>query len=123
MTEARPIACSLEAAALQARLNEIAEAGGSYLLESSRDGSRHLLRFLASDGARRRLEAIVAAETQCCSFLDLKLEERNGELQLTIAAPAEGQAVADELAATFARDGGAGIRTRIHGFGDRAHSR
>jgi hypothetical protein len=50
---------------------------------------------------RERLEEIVAAEAECCSFLDLALEEQSAELVLSIAAPKGGQAVADELAAAF----------------------
>jgi hypothetical protein len=47
-------------------------------------------------------EEIVAAETKCCSFLDLALEECGGELTLAVAALQDGQVVADELAAAFA---------------------
>jgi hypothetical protein len=102
MTEGAPIACSLSASDLRQRLSEIAEVGAYSLIERSADGGRHLLRFRSSDETRQRLQAIVAAEAKCCSFLDLSLEGRGGELVLSISAPEDGQLVADELAAAFA---------------------
>lgn len=102
MTEALPIACSLGAGDLKRRLAAIAEIGDESLIGREADGERHLLRFRSDAGTRKRLEEIVAAEAECCSFLDLALEEGGGELVLSIAAPQDGQAVADGLAATFA---------------------
>jgi hypothetical protein len=102
MTEEAPIACSLGASDLRQRLSEIIEVGADSLIERSVDGERHLLRFRSDAETRRRLEAIVAAEAKCCSFLDLSLEEQGAELVLTVSAPRGGQPVADELAAAFA---------------------
>lgn len=101
MTDALPIACSLDAGDLKQRLAAIAEIGAESLLGRETDGGRHLLRFRSDAETRRRLEEIVAAEAECCSFLDLTLEERSDELILSVAAPENGQAVADELAAAF----------------------
>jgi hypothetical protein len=102
MNEEAPLACSLGASDLRQRLNEIAKVGTDSLIEHDTDGNRHLLRFNIDPDTRRRLEAIVAAEAKCCSFLDLSLEERGGELVLSVSAPPDGQPVADELAAAFA---------------------
>jgi hypothetical protein len=102
MTEEIPIACSLGASDLRRRLDEIAEVGADSLIERSADGDRHLLRFRSDPETRRRLEAIVAAEAKCCSFLDLSLKEQGAELVLSVSAPEDGQPVADELAAAFA---------------------
>lgn len=102
MTEAKPIACTLGAGDLERRLAAIAEIGADSLISSEIDGSRHLLRFRSSESARRRLEEIAAAETKCCSFLDLSMSEEGGELILSIAAPEEGRAIAGQLAAAFA---------------------
>jgi hypothetical protein len=101
MNEELPIACSLGAGDLKQRLAAIAAIGSASLRDRETDGGRHLLRFGADEATRRRLEEIVAAEAECCSFLDLILEERGSELVLSIAAPQDGQAVADELAAAF----------------------
>jgi hypothetical protein len=96
------IACSLGADDLQRRLAAIAELGAGSLIAREADGGRHLLRFRADPETRRRLEAIAAAEVECCSFLELSLRQRGGELVLSIAAPRGGQPIADELAAAFA---------------------
>ncbi|HYJ21554.1 MAG TPA: hypothetical protein VEW07_05980 [Solirubrobacterales bacterium] len=101
MTEALPIACSLGAGDLKRRLVAIAEIGTKSLIDHEAVGGRHLLRFRSDAETRGRLEGILAAEAECCSFLDLALEERGGELTLSIAAPPDGQAVADALAAAF----------------------
>jgi hypothetical protein len=102
LTEAIPIACSLGAGDLEQRLAAIAKIGADSLVGHETEGSRHLLRFRADAATRRRLEEIVAAEARCCSFLDLTLEDRDGEPVLSVEAPQDAQAVADELAATFA---------------------
>jgi hypothetical protein len=101
MTEPNIIACSLGAGDQRRRLDEIAALGRDSLTAAeSRDGS-HVLRFRDDEETRRRLAEIVAAEAECCPFLDLDLQERDGELVLTLTAPEDGQAFADELAAAF----------------------
>jgi hypothetical protein len=102
MTADKPIACSLAPDDLQRRLAAIAAIGASKLIAREAEGDRHLLRFRAGTETRRQLEEIVAAEAKCCSFLDLALEDRGGELVLTIAAPPDAQPIADELASAFA---------------------
>ena len=101
MTEFKPSTCSLGASDLRQRLDKIAVLGSESLIASEvRDGT-HLLRFRHDRETRRRLVEIVAGEAECCLFLDLDVSERDGELILTLAAPEDGQLVADELAATF----------------------
>lgn len=84
------------------RLAAVARLGRESLIGREAQGTRHLLRFRSDALTRRRLEEIVAAEAKCCSFLDLELDERGGELVLSVAAPEDGQPVADELVAAFA---------------------
>jgi hypothetical protein len=103
MTEEDPTACSLGASDLQSRLEEIAAAGAENMIARGIEGDRQVLRFRPGAETRRRLEAIVAAEARCCSFLDLSLEERGGELVLSISALADGRPVAAGLAAAFAK--------------------
>jgi hypothetical protein len=112
MTEALPIACSLDPGDLKRRLTAIAAIGAASLLGHESEGTRHLLRFRSDAATRRRLEEIVAAEAACCAFLDLKLEERGGELVLSVEAPEDAQPIADELAATFARAASTGSARR-----------
>jgi hypothetical protein len=102
MTEGNPVACSLAANELQGRLVAIGEVGAEGLISRDVEGGRHRLRFRANAATRERLEGIVAAEAECCSFLDISLAEEGGDLVLLIAAPEDGQAVADELAGAFA---------------------
>jgi hypothetical protein len=101
MTADTPIACTLGAGELEQRLNAIAEVGTASLISHQTEGNRHLLRFQSSAAVRKQLEDIVAGERKCCSFLDLVLSEERDELLLSIAAPEDGQAVADELAGAF----------------------
>lgn len=101
MSTDEPIACSLGAADLEQRLAAIAAAGADSLIARKVDDGRHLLRFRGDATTRHRLEEIVAAEAQCCAFLDLSLSDEGGELLLSIAAPSDAQAVADGLAAAF----------------------
>ena len=105
MIDGKPIACSLGASDLQPRLEEIAEIGAASLIDHEAKDGTHELRFQADPTTRRRLEEIVAAETECCTFLDLDLAERQGELILTLAAPDGGQSVADGLAVAFGAGG------------------
>lgn len=102
MTEGKPVACSLGASELRQRLNAIGEVGADNLISREAEGDRHRLRFRSTASTRRRLEDIVTAEAECCAFLDISLSEEGGELVLSIAAPEDGQAVADELAEAFA---------------------
>lgn len=103
MTPEKAIACTLGADGLHRRLAEISAVGTANLIAHQREGGRHILRFRPGAETRNRLEAIVAAEAECCSFLDLELAERDGELVLTVVAPEAGQPFADELALAFTR--------------------
>jgi hypothetical protein len=64
-------------------------------------GESHVLRFRRDPATRRRLRDIIAAEADCCAFLDLSLREHEGELVMSIAAPQEARALADGLADAF----------------------
>jgi hypothetical protein len=105
-----PIACSLSAVDLQTRLAEIAAIGRSGLRASSVADDRSVLRFAGDRALRARLEAIVAAEAECCAFLTLSLYDDGDELVLTIVAPPGAEPVGAELAAAFgARSGTFGL--------------
>ena len=102
MTEEDPIACALDSGALAQRLAAIAEIGADSLISRHAESGRHLLLFRPEEATRRHLAEIVAAEAECCSFLELSLEQKGGELILSIAAPRDAQALADGLAGAFA---------------------
>ncbi len=97
----KPIACSLDASDLSRRLAEIAALGEASLIAHEAEAGTHVLRFRPGEGTQTRLERIVAAERRCCPFLELSLDERGGELLLTVATAPEGQAAAAALAAAF----------------------
>lgn len=102
MPDDTPAACSLGAGDLQRRLTAMAEIGAESLIDRNVRAGRHMLRFRSDAGTRRRLENLVAAEAECCAFLDLSLREERGDLVLSISAAENGQAVAEELARAFA---------------------
>jgi hypothetical protein len=77
------LACSLDATALEERLAEMRAVGREALLATEPDG---VMRFRATAETRERLERILAAEGECCPFLDFDLREEQGELRLTVRA-------------------------------------
>jgi hypothetical protein len=95
-----PLACSLDAKSLEARVAEIEALGRASLLATEPDGT---LRFRAAPETRSELERIVAAEAECCAFLSFDLSEQDGELRLRIHAPEGAETIAAELTAAFAR--------------------
>jgi hypothetical protein len=102
MSDSNPIACSLNAGALAKRLEEMSDIGRENLTGRAVEDGRHVLRFRADAHVRERLDAIVAAEAECCAFLDLSLVEDADELVLTIEAPEDAQPIADDVARAFA---------------------
>jgi hypothetical protein len=102
MTRPLPIACTLSATDLRARGEELRALGGDGLLDISEHDDRAVLRFRADPDIRTRVEAIVAAESECCAFLDFRLEHEADASVLTISAPSGGAEVVHELAAAFA---------------------
>jgi hypothetical protein len=97
-----PIACSLDAGDLEQRLAEITAVGKESLIASEEKGEQFLLRFRADAGIRQRLERIVAAEAECCAFLDLALTESGGELVLSVGAPQDAREFVKGFAGAFA---------------------
>jgi hypothetical protein len=95
------IACSLDAGDLVERLDRIARIGERSWLGTDSDGRRHLLRFRDDQTTRAELEAVIAAESECCSFLGLSMNAAAGELVLTIDAGPEGEPIAAALAQAF----------------------
>lgn len=97
-----PIACSLTAAELPARLAEIGAIGRASLLGAEVSPSTAVLSFRGGGDTRARLEAIVAAEADCCAFLAMSLRDTGaGAIELRIAAPPGGEPVMHELVAAF----------------------
>jgi hypothetical protein len=103
VNDPNPIACTLGESDLRRRLEQLGALGGDALIAHEGASGIHTLRFRRDEETRHQLEQIVDAEASCCSFLDLTIDERDGELVLTIAASAGGEAVAEALADAFLR--------------------
>jgi hypothetical protein len=105
MTPHAPIACSLSATELSQRLTEMRAIGADALLTADRTDTTARLRFRAAGDTRRRLAAIVAAESDCCAFLQFELRDETDAVVLTITSPAEEAArlTLGELTAAFSR--------------------
>lgn len=101
MTSEPPIACSLSAAELPARLNEMAELGRAALLDVRHEQTRAEVRFAAGAGVRDRVNGIVAAESQCCAFLAMSVRDEPDTVVLTIQAPDGADVVLQELVGAF----------------------
>jgi MerR family copper efflux transcriptional regulator len=98
MTRETPIACSLSAEELPERLAQMRAIGRDALLAVTPEGT---LRFSGGASTRQRLEAIIAAESQCCPFVRFELAYDRGELVLSISAPEGAEPVARDLVNAF----------------------
>jgi len=101
MTTPFPIACTLTADELPARLDEIRAISREALRTKTTAGTHAVLTFHPTSGVHDRLAAIVAAESQCCAFLTMGLAETSDAITLTIDAPEDAELVLDELLASF----------------------
>lgn len=100
-TDRAPIACTLTADELPARLEQIRSLARDALRAKTAAGTRAVLTFEPAPGVRERLAAIVAAESACCAFLTMTLAGGPGAITLTIDAPADAVPVLAELLAAF----------------------
>jgi hypothetical protein len=96
-----PIACSLDASELPQRLSEMADLGRTALVDTDQDEKRAELRFAGGRGIRERVEAIVAAESHCCAFLTMRVDDAPGAVVLSIEAPAGAGVILAELVDAF----------------------
>jgi hypothetical protein len=97
-----PIACSLSGAEMPARLAEMAEIGAASLLGAEASGRRAVLHFGSEPGVRARLSGIVAAESECCAFLTMRLADDSGDVTLTIDGPEGAEPIIEQLVGAFA---------------------
>ena len=104
MTEI-PIACTLSPAQMKGRGDDIRALGRAALV-SVECGERHAtLGFRPGPEVRERVEAIVAAEAECCAFLDFAVSVGDEDATMvTIEAPEGGEATVRGLAYLFAAD-------------------
>jgi len=94
-----PIACTLSASDLHARLDAINDLSRSALQRHIRsDLQLHLFYDLA---AADRVRAMVAAEQHCCAFLNFVIEDEAGALHVTVTAPESARTATEELFVQF----------------------
>jgi hypothetical protein len=84
-----PLACALpeDEAERQARKTRSA-IGASVLRHAEIDGGMRLW-FPGDEQTAADVGAVIEAESRCCPFLDMAIERRNGELELTVTGPPE----------------------------------
>jgi hypothetical protein len=96
--EPPPMACTLGPADMKARQAELRALGEDGLVSKVINGESAVLRFRPDPAIRRRVEAAVAAESECCPFLAFDLEHGQDATLLTITAPG---GAAEALASVF----------------------
>lgn len=104
-----PAACSLTATDLRLRVAEAADLGRAALVDARSTPTSAQLRFRAGAGVRARVDALVAAEEQCCSFLRMRVSDEPDVVLLSIDAP---QGAEDVLAGLVGAFGGETHRSR-----------
>ena len=94
------IACSLTGADYRKRVADIREVARDALRDRRRIDGGARLSFEETAGLRERLEALVAAESECCPFLTMSLQAADGHLVLEVTGPEEAAPIIEELFAS-----------------------
>src|SRR3954447_10893153 len=101
----RPNCCAswpmVRGSSMSTRLADMAALGRAALVDVRTSPASAELRFAAGDGVRRRVEAIVAAESECCAFLTMRIGDGADVVVLSIEAPPGAELVLDEMVAAF----------------------
>ena len=93
-----PIACTLGGSDRRARAVAIRELGDRALVGLEANDRRARLRF---HGERERVEALVAAESQCCAFLQFAIARDGEETEVEIRTPEGGESLLRALVAAI----------------------
>jgi hypothetical protein len=102
MSTEPPIACTLTEAERPARRAEMTVIARD-LVSAETHAAHAVVRFRPAAGKRKRVAALVAAESRCCAFLRMELREDPDALTLTIDGPAGSEPVVREMVAALAR--------------------
>jgi hypothetical protein len=90
-----PIACTLTPDGMTARLALIDALAADGLLDRTRTETGLRVRLRDTPEIEQRTRELVAAESECCAFLDFELGRENGDLVLEITGPADARPVID----------------------------
>lgn len=93
-----PIACSLSEVDLPQRLADARALGADALVGVEARDREARLHFR---GERGRVDRLVAAETQCCSFLEFSMHHAEEHVELEIRTPEGGEPVLRSLVAAI----------------------
>lgn len=96
MAQDAPIACTLSAAQLPGRMASARKLGEQALVDLEVADRRAFLRF---HGHRQEVDALVAAESSCCAFLEFDVREDGDLVELEIVTPEGGERVLRGLVA------------------------
>ena len=101
MGRSLPIACSLSGEEQTERLREFASLSSRVLGAEPTSGGGSLVRFRPDGDTRSQLRRIVAAERECCPFLELSLTENKSDLTLSIEGPEDAKPMIAEIVDTL----------------------
>ena len=88
-------ACSLSPSEQVGRGEEFRTLARRALASRERHDGEVVLGFRAEPGIREAVEDLAARERECCPFLDLRVDESDGEVALHIGAAPEDRAALD----------------------------
>lgn len=86
---------------MRQRGEDIRALGRGALTTIERGDRQVVLRFRPGREIREQVEEIVAAETECCAFLDVTIVREQDATVVTIVSPPGGTPVMHELADMF----------------------
>jgi hypothetical protein len=92
-----PIACTLTVAEYRQRVADIGQIARDALRERRHIDGGARLTFEDIGDVRERLEGLVAAESQCCPFLAIRLTAADGRLVLEVTGPEPAAPIIEEL--------------------------
>ncbi len=84
---AQPLACTLTAVDQKTRLEEWRALRRDGLIDETREGLEWTSQWRADEDVRTRLEALIAAEEACCSFLTFEVDDAGGVIRLRTLFP------------------------------------
>jgi hypothetical protein len=90
-----PIACTLSAAEQARRFAASDAIAGRWMLDATTTDSGVSMRFRA--GAEHGLRELIAAESECCPFLEFELNRDGPDLRLTVEGPAMARTIIYDL--------------------------
>ena len=97
ITDPTPIACSLTGAEYRQRVADTGQVARDALRDRQAIPSGARLTFDETAEVRERLEAFVAAESECCPFLAMYLHAADGHLVLDVTGPDQAAPIIEEL--------------------------